>query len=177
MRSVSPEAELWEMPVFEVRDQHILVTGGSSGFGRHFARFLASNGAKVTLAARRADALASAVAEINGSGGKAQSVVLDVTLAEKIDVAMDEAEAAFGPIHAVVNNAGVTATKPALEQDERNWDSVVDTNLKGVWLVAQAAARRMIEQQGERLDRQHRVDPRIARSPARSRPTRSQRPA
>jgi len=58
---------------------------------------------------------------------------------------MKEAEAAFGPIHAIVNNAGVTATKPALEQNESNWNSVVDTNLKGVWLVAQAAARRMIE--------------------------------
>jgi NAD(P)-dependent dehydrogenase (short-subunit alcohol dehydrogenase family) len=56
-----------------------------------------------------------------------------------------EAETKFGPIHAVVNNAGVTATKPALDQDERAWDSVVDTNLKRVWLVAQAAARRMIE--------------------------------
>ena len=131
--------------MFEVRDQHILVTGGSSGFGRHFARFLASSGAKVTLAARRADALASVVAEINASGGTAQSVVLDVTLAERIEGAMAEAEAVLGPIHAVINNAGITATKPALDQDERNWDSVVNTNLKGVWLVAQAAARRMIE--------------------------------
>jgi NAD(P)-dependent dehydrogenase (short-subunit alcohol dehydrogenase family) len=130
--------------MFEIRDQHILVTGGSSGFGRHFARFLTGNGAKVTLAARRADALATVVADINASGGSAQSVVLDVTLADRIDGAMKEAETSFGPIHAVVNNAGVTATKPALEQDERNWDSVVDTNLKGVWLVAQAAARRMI---------------------------------
>jgi len=130
--------------VFEINDQHILVTGGSSGFGRHFARFLANNGAKVTLAARRAEALASAVDEINMSGGKARSVVLDVTVADKIDNAMEQAEAEFGPIHAVVNNAGVTATKPALDQDERAWDSVVDTNLKGVWLVAQAAARRMI---------------------------------
>lgn len=79
MQSVSPETEFWEVPVFDIADQHILVTGGSSGFGRHFARFLASNGAKVTLAARRAEALASAVAEIGAAGGKAQSVILDVT--------------------------------------------------------------------------------------------------
>jgi NAD(P)-dependent dehydrogenase (short-subunit alcohol dehydrogenase family) len=130
--------------VFEVNDRHILVTGGSSGFGRHFARFLAGNGASVTLAARRAEALAEGVAEINGSGGKAQSVVLDVTIADKIDDALKKAETQFGPIHAVVNNAGVTATRPALDQDERAWDSVVDTNLKGVWLVAQAVARGMI---------------------------------
>jgi len=130
--------------VFEINDQHILVTGGSSGFGRHFARFLASNGAKVTLAARRAEALASAIAEINAAGDTTQSVVLDVKLADSIDRAMEQAESTFGPIHAVVNNAGVTTTKPALDQDERAWDSVVDTNLKGVWLVAQAVAKRMI---------------------------------
>jgi NAD(P)-dependent dehydrogenase (short-subunit alcohol dehydrogenase family) len=141
---LSAATEFWEVPVFEVNNQHVLVTGGSSGFGRHFARFLASNGARVTLAARRAEALASAVDDINTSGGKAQSAVLDVTVAEKIDAAMAEAEAKFGPIHAVVNNAGVTATKPALDQDERAWDSVIDTNLKGVWLVAQAAAKRMV---------------------------------
>jgi len=145
MQFLSPDTEFWEIPVFEVNNQHILVTGGSSGLGRHFAHFLASNGAKVTLAARRADALASVVADINKSGGRAQGVVLDVTLGDRIDGAMNEAEAAFGPMHAVVNNAGVTATRPALDQDERNWDSVVDTNLKGVWLVAQAAARRMID--------------------------------
>jgi NAD(P)-dependent dehydrogenase (short-subunit alcohol dehydrogenase family) len=143
MQCVSAETGFWEMSVFEVRNQHILVTGGSSGLGRHFAHFLATNGAKVTLAARRADALASVVVNINKSACRAQGVVPDVTLADRIEGAMKEAESTFGPIHAVVNNAGVTATKPALDQDERNWDSVVDTNLKGVWLVAQAAARRM----------------------------------
>jgi NAD(P)-dependent dehydrogenase (short-subunit alcohol dehydrogenase family) len=130
--------------MFEVKDLHILVTGGSSGFGRHFARVLANGGAKVTLAARRAEALASVVSEISASGGKAQSVVLDVTRVESIDAAMEQAEKQFGPIRAVVNNAGVTATRPALDQDERAWDSVIDTNLKGVWLVAQAAAKRMV---------------------------------
>ena len=70
MQFFSPETEFWEMPVFEVTNQHILVTGGSSGFGRHFARFLASNGAKVTLAARRADALASVVADIKNPAAK-----------------------------------------------------------------------------------------------------------
>jgi len=50
----------------------------------------------------------------------------------------------FGPIDIVVNNAGVTATRPAFDQDETDWDKVVDTNLKGVWLVAQAAGRRMV---------------------------------
>jgi NAD(P)-dependent dehydrogenase (short-subunit alcohol dehydrogenase family) len=131
--------------VFEIRDKHILVTGGSSGFGRHFSRFLASNGAKVTLAARRAEALASAVAEITAGGDRAQSVQMDVTQTASIQESIKQAEAAFGPIHGVVNNAGVTATKPALDQDERSWDTVIDTNLKGVWLVAQAAVQRIVE--------------------------------
>jgi NAD(P)-dependent dehydrogenase (short-subunit alcohol dehydrogenase family) len=144
MHSVPPRNILWEMSVFDINGRHILVTGGSSGLGRHFARFLANNGAHVTLAARRAEALAAGVTEINGSGGKAQSIVLDVTIADKVDGAMKEAEEKFGPIQAVVNNAGVTATRSALEQDERAWDSVIDTNLKGVWLVAQTAAKRMI---------------------------------
>jgi NAD(P)-dependent dehydrogenase (short-subunit alcohol dehydrogenase family) len=130
--------------VFEIDDKHILITGGSSGLGRHFARFLASKGASVTLAARRAETLAAGVAEIKELGGNAQSIVLDVTISDKVGSALEQAETKFGPIHAVVNNAGVTATRPALDQDERAWDSVIDTNLKGVWLVAQSAARRMI---------------------------------
>jgi NAD(P)-dependent dehydrogenase (short-subunit alcohol dehydrogenase family) len=57
---------------------------------------------------------------------------------------LDAAEARFGPFQIVINNAGVTTTRPALEQDEADWDKVVDTNLKGVWLVAQGAGRRMV---------------------------------
>jgi NAD(P)-dependent dehydrogenase (short-subunit alcohol dehydrogenase family) len=144
MHTLSPGNSPLEIPVFEIVGKHILVTGGSSGLGRHFAHFLANNGAHITLAARRAEALAANVAEINESGGRAKSVVLDVTIADQVDCALKEAEEKFGPIHAVVNNAGVTAAKPAIDQDERDWDNVVDTNLKGVWLVAQAAARRMI---------------------------------
>jgi NAD(P)-dependent dehydrogenase (short-subunit alcohol dehydrogenase family) len=127
--------------VLEISGKHVLVTGASSGLGRHFAKMLARKGAKVTLAARRIDALTSAVEEIKQAGGVAQSVRIDVTASSSIDKALEDAQVGFGPIHGVVNNAGVTATKPALEQDERAWDSVIDTNLKGVWLVANAVAR------------------------------------
>lgn len=129
----------------DLAGRHILVTGGSSGFGRHFASMLAAKGAKVMLAARRIEALAEAVLQIEAAGGTARSVVLDVTKADSIAGALDDATTAFGPIHGLVNNAGVTATKPALDQDEAAWDFVIDTNLKGVWLVAQAVARRMVD--------------------------------
>jgi len=130
--------------LFGIEGVHVLVTGGSSGLGRFFATFLAGRGARVTVAARRAEALAKTVDDITATRGQAQSVVMDVTNAASIEAALDSAEAKFGPIQIVVNNAGVTATKPALQQEESDWDKVVDTNLKGVWLVAQAAGRRMV---------------------------------
>ena len=130
--------------MFSLGEKHVLVTGGSSGLGRHFAAFLASRGARVTVAARRAEALAKTVEEIGASKGRAQSVVMDVTALASIEAALDAAQAKFGPIDVLVNNAGVTQAKPALDQDERDWDKVIDTNLKGVWLTAQATGRRMV---------------------------------
>ncbi|SEE69560.1 NAD(P)-dependent dehydrogenase, short-chain alcohol dehydrogenase family [Rhizobiales bacterium GAS191] len=130
--------------LFALGGRHALVTGGSSGLGRHFATFLAARGARVTVAARRAEALSKTVEDIGVAKGQAQSVVMDVTAAASVESALDAAETGFGPIEILVNNAGVTGTKPALDQDEKEWDKVVDTNLKGVWLVAQAAGRRMV---------------------------------
>jgi NAD(P)-dependent dehydrogenase (short-subunit alcohol dehydrogenase family) len=132
---------------FSLDGRHVLVTGGSSGLGRFFASLLAARGARVTVAARRADALAKTVEDIGAANGQAHSVVMDVTAAAGIERALDAAEARFGPVEILVNNAGVTATRPALDQDEADWDKVIDTNLKGVWLVAQAAGRRMAKQQ------------------------------
>jgi NAD(P)-dependent dehydrogenase (short-subunit alcohol dehydrogenase family) len=130
--------------LFSLDGKHILVTGGSSGLGRFFAVLLAARGAQVTVAARRAEALAKTVDDIGTANGRAHSVVMDVTAAVSIESALDAAEGRFGPIDIVVNNAGVTATRPAFDQDETDWDKVIDTNLKGVWLVAQAAGRRMV---------------------------------
>jgi NAD(P)-dependent dehydrogenase (short-subunit alcohol dehydrogenase family) len=157
MQCVSPETEFWKVPAFEVENQHILVTGGSSGFGRHFAHFLASNGANVTLAARRAEALASVVAEINRAG-KAQSFVLDVTLVDSIDRAMEQAEAKFGPIHAVVNNAGVTATKPALDQDEARVGQRCRYESQRRLAGRAGGSEAHDREQGAEFDRQHRID-------------------
>jgi len=129
---------------FTIEGAHVLVTGGSSGLGLFFAAFLAARGARVTVGARRAEALAKTVEDIGNAKGQAQSVVMDVTVAASVETALDAAEAHFGPVEIVINNAGVTATRPALQQNEADWDKVIDTNLNGVWLVAQAVGRRMV---------------------------------
>ncbi|MCP5371398.1 MAG: SDR family oxidoreductase [Hyphomicrobiales bacterium] len=130
--------------IFSLSGRHALVTGASGGLGRQFARTLAAAGALVTVAARRADRCAETVTLIAAAGGRAQAVNLDVTDAAGVAAAFDAAtEMAGAPVDVVVNNAGVAVTKPALKVTEDDWDWVMDTNLKGVWLVAQEAARRM----------------------------------
>jgi NAD(P)-dependent dehydrogenase (short-subunit alcohol dehydrogenase family) len=130
--------------LFGLTGRHALVTGASSGLGRHFAGVLAAAGASVTVAARRETALAETVSSIKASGAKAQAVRMDVTDAASIERAFVEAEADQGAVTIVINNAGVTMTRAALEIAERDWSSILDTNLKGTWLVAQQAAKRMI---------------------------------
>lgn len=115
-----------------------LVTGASSeGFGAHFAQVLAGAGAEVVVAARRRERLDALVASL--PDGHARAVALDVTDAASIDAALAEA----GPVDILINNAGVTRNAPALDQAEADWDAVIDTNLKGAWLVATAVARGM----------------------------------
>jgi NAD(P)-dependent dehydrogenase (short-subunit alcohol dehydrogenase family) len=118
-----------------------LVTGASGGLGAHFAKLLARNGAELVLAARRLDALGTVAGEIRAAGGVADTVPLDVTSAASIEAAA----AAAGTIDILVNNSGVTVTKPVLDQDEADWDRVVDTNLKGAFLMARAVGRAMRE--------------------------------
>ncbi len=127
---------------FDLSGKHVLVTGASSGLGRHFAGVLAAAGARVTLGARRAQALADTVESLGAE--RAHGVVMDVTDPMGVERAFDGAEERFGPVTVAIANAGVTATRAAIDVDEKTWDQVIDTNLKGVWLAAQAVARRMI---------------------------------
>ncbi len=145
---------------FTIEGAHVLVTGGSSGLGRFFRSLSCrARGARVTVGARRAEALAKTVDDISSANGQAQSVVMDVTVAASIETALDAAEARFGPVEIVINNAGVTATRPALQQDEADWDKVIDTNLKGV-LAGRASSRTTNGRaQGEGFDRQCGLDP------------------
>lgn len=122
-----------------------MVTGASSGIGRHFADVLSQAGAKVALTARRVDRLNTAVGEIEASGGTAACSAMDVTDRTSITAAFDALEAALGPVTILVNNAGIASTVPAVEVEPDDWDSVVNTNLSGAWWAAQEAARRMIK--------------------------------
>lgn len=120
-----------------------LVTGASSGLGRHFALTLARAGAKVALAARRVDRLEQLAAEIAGFDGRALALALDVTDAASVERAIDQAETELGALTILVNNAGIAPVARFVEQDEASWRAVMDTNLDGAWRVARAVARRM----------------------------------
>ncbi|MFO1305284.1 MAG: SDR family NAD(P)-dependent oxidoreductase [Burkholderiales bacterium] len=122
-----------------------LVTGASSGLGRHFAQVLARHGADVIVAARRADALASLAAEIEALGRKAYAVPMDVRDAASVDEAVRDALGRASAIDILVNNAGIAMTKPALMTTDEEWRSVVDTNLDGAFRVARAAAQAMAD--------------------------------
>lgn len=121
-----------------------LVTGASSGFGRHFGEVLARAGARVVLAARRTDRVQAACDEIVAAGGQAIAVTMDVTDTASIRSAFDQAEQAFGLVTVVVNNAGITIPKPLVDLEDDDWANVIDTNLNGVAYVTREAARRMI---------------------------------
>ena len=123
-----------------------LITGASSGLGRAFADMLARAGAAVALAARRRDSLEEARQQIEAAGGRAIAVAIDVTNAGSVAAAVDDAAQWQGRLDILINNAGVTLTKPFLELSEAEWDQQVDTNLKGAFLVAQAAAKIMRQQ-------------------------------
>jgi NAD(P)-dependent dehydrogenase (short-subunit alcohol dehydrogenase family) len=129
--------------LFSLEGKIALVTGASGGLGAHFALVLARADARIAVAARRIDMLEPLVARIQASGGQARPLVLDVTSATSVSRCFDEL-ALWGAADVLVNNAGVTVTKPLLQQTEEDFDRVLDTNLKGSWLVACEAARRMI---------------------------------
>jgi len=127
--------------IFSLSGSTALVTGASGTLGAHFARVLHGAGARVVLAARRTEALAALAAEL---GDRAAPIELDVTDPASIARAYDAAEAAFGSCDVIVNNAGIAVTKPAIQQTAEDWDSVLDVNLRGCFLVATEGARRLI---------------------------------
>ncbi|MBP0580527.1 glucose 1-dehydrogenase [Labrys sp. LIt4] len=119
-----------------------VVTGASSGLGRHFAAVLARAGAKIIIGARRLEKLEEVREEIAALGADVGVVQVDVADPASVEQAFRDISAAGG-LDILVNNAGVTVTKPALDVTEQEWDQVLDTNLKGAFLMSQAAAHAM----------------------------------
>jgi NAD(P)-dependent dehydrogenase (short-subunit alcohol dehydrogenase family) len=129
---------------FSLQGRCALVSGASSGLGAHFAGVLAAAGAQVWLAARRADRLQALQAQLRGQGARVDSLALDVTDKASVAAAMDAMALAGSVADIVINNAGVGGGGLALASAEDDWDPVLDTNLKGAWLVATEAARRLV---------------------------------
>jgi len=121
-----------------------LVTGASSGLGAQFARTLASAGAAVVLAARRVERLKELRAKIEGEGGDAHVVAMDVTDITSIRAAVAHAETEVGSIDILVNNAGVGTTQLLAEVTEEEFDFQFDTNVKGAFFTAQEVGKRML---------------------------------
>ena len=128
----------------DLSGQVALVTGATSGLGRRFALTLAAAGASVAAAGRRVERLDEVVAEITATGGRAMAVPLDMTDAVRIPVAVDEAEAAFGTVTILVNNAGIPDAQRAHKMSVQLIDAVLSTNLRGPYLLACEVARRLI---------------------------------
>ncbi len=134
-----------EQDLFSLAGRVALVTGASAGLGQRFATALAGAGARVVLAARRTDRLGAIAQDIASSGGEALAVTMDVTDEASVAEAFDTAQTTFGCVDVLVNNAGVATGYNALEIDTGEWDRVLDTNLKGAWLVAKQGGQRMVD--------------------------------
>jgi gluconate 5-dehydrogenase len=129
---------------FDLTGRVAIVTGTSRGLGQYFARALARAGADLILTSRKRETLNDFEAEIRDLGRRVVSLELDVRNEASIRTMADAAESAFGKVDILVNNAGCNVRKPALDVSWDDWNTVLDTNLRGSFFVAQAIARGMI---------------------------------
>jgi NAD(P)-dependent dehydrogenase (short-subunit alcohol dehydrogenase family) len=120
------------------------ITGASGGLGAQFARTLARAGAAVVLASRRVEKLKELRAQIEGEGGDAHVLELDVTDVDSVKSAVAHAETEVGSIDILVNNSGVSTTQRIQDVSEADYDHVFDTNTKGAFFVAQEVGKRML---------------------------------
>ncbi len=132
------------MPPFDLSNKIALVTGASRGLGKHFALALARAGADVAITSRTLASLDDTRQQIAALGRRVFPVALDVRDQKSIVAAVDAVHGHFGRIDVLVNNAGCNIRKPALEVTWDDWNTILDTNLRGVFFVAQAVARHMV---------------------------------
>jgi 3-oxoacyl-[acyl-carrier protein] reductase len=137
--------------MFSLKDKVALVTGASQGIGRATSVALAGAGAKVAVAARTAEKLASLVAEIEAAGGEALAVPMDVADAARVKTGFQQALAKFGRLDILVNNAAITRDTLALRMKLEDWDAVLRTNLTGAHLCIQQALGAMLKQRSGRI--------------------------
>jgi 3-oxoacyl-[acyl-carrier protein] reductase len=128
-----------------------VVTGGTRGIGLAIARALAEDGASVVVSGRDAARLESAVTELEGLGAAAVGVTADQSKREDCDRLVDAAKERFGRIDVLVNNAGITRDQLLVRMKDDEWDQVMDTNLRGVFLMTRAVAKSMMRQKSGRI--------------------------
>ncbi|MCH7639074.1 MAG: SDR family oxidoreductase [Bacteroidetes bacterium] len=128
-----------------LNDQHIIITGGGTGLGRHMAERCASLGATVTIGGRREDPLKETVAAIREAGGKAEWVSMNVREAETVEAFLTEAEERSGPITHLVNNAAANFLAPSHTLSPNGFDAIVKTNLYGSFYCTHGCGTRWIE--------------------------------
>jgi sorbose reductase len=134
------------LDLFDLHGKRALVTGASTGIGRRVAIAYAEAGAEVALAARHAEALAVVADEIAAAGGRAVPIRCDVTQPEQVSGMLDQVTGELGGIDIAVCNAGIITVTPMLEMPPEEFQSIQDTNVTGVFLTAQAAAKAMVRQ-------------------------------
>ena len=137
--------------LFQLKDRVAIVTGGSRGIGQEMAEGLAEAGASLMLCARRDEWLAPTLAEMRARGFTVEGALCDVAKAADVQAVVDKTIAAFGRIDILVNNAGVTWAAEPEDMPLDKWQKVVDINLTGAFLFAQAAARDMLKRQWGRI--------------------------
>jgi 3-oxoacyl-[acyl-carrier protein] reductase len=128
----------------EFEGRRVLVTGGGAGIGRGIATAFVRAGAWVALVDVAADRVKAVLAELGAGPGRAFGVVGDIRTADAVERIVSEATRHLGRIDVLVNNAAVYPNCPVIEMPEEQWDAVIDTNLKGTFLMSQAIARRMV---------------------------------
>lgn len=140
-----------EFPDLDVKGKIALVTGSSKGIGFGMAMGLAKYGADVVIVSRNLAEAETAAAEAAALGVRTLAVQCDVTKEDQVEQLVQKTVEHFGRIDILVNNAGMNIRKPLPEVDEADWDRVLNTNLKGVFLTGKAVAKQMIKQKGGKI--------------------------